>query len=156
MIEDIANGAIVDPEIRAQLLACVLVALYKPNGSIRPIAMGEVFVKIAAHYCVDVCTASTPYRSFFPTIQEGVGIPGGCEKVVHSIRAARKAHGPDAIVITVDTANAFNTRRRIDIWNALCAHAGVQPARPRCAGSFIGRILLHLRLCYQPPTTTET
>ena len=71
---------------------------------------------------MSLCFSSDVYEKLFPEIQEGVGISGGCEKVIHFVRAVRRAIGDDAIVITVDFANAYNTRRRIDVWNSIMSH----------------------------------
>jgi hypothetical protein len=122
MIEDICNGVIVDPLLRNRLLACSLTPLQKSNGGIRPVAVGEVLGKLASCYLISVCMKSESYRQLFPSIQEGVGIAGGCENVIHFIRAARKVMGDDTIVITVDFKNAYNMRRRIDMWDSILKH----------------------------------
>src|SRR6185437_11318736 len=46
-IEDIACGR-VDPESRARLLSCTLIAARKKNDGVRPIALSEVFVRLAS------------------------------------------------------------------------------------------------------------
>jgi hypothetical protein len=50
LIRDICNG-VYSGEIQQRLLACRLIPLAKPNNGIRPVAVGEVFTKCAAH-CV--------------------------------------------------------------------------------------------------------
>jgi hypothetical protein len=119
MVEDICNGVIVDQTARDRLLASSLLPFLKPNLSIRPITIGEILCKLASCYLMSVSVRSGFSRYLFPTIQEGVGVPGGCEKVIHFVRAARPAMGSDTIVITVDFQNAYNTRKRIDIWKAI-------------------------------------
>ena len=89
------------------LLASRLVALEKPNGGVRPIAMGVALVQlvsICALACVpDVVALLTP-------LQVNVGIRGGAEIPGHALR-------PDflkAVVVTVSIAlrNAFNVGDR--------------------------------------------
>jgi hypothetical protein len=122
IVEDICNGAITDSLLRNRLLACSLIPLTKPNGGIRPVAIGEILGKLASSYLLSVCMKPESYRELFPSIQEGVGIAGGCENVIHFIRAARRAIGEDTIVITVDFKNAYNMRKRIDMWNCILQH----------------------------------
>ena len=42
----------------------------------------------------------------------GVGVPGGAEAAVHSLRRYVNTMGDDDIIVKLDLANAFNTLRR--------------------------------------------
>ena len=48
---------------------------------------------------------------------------------MHFVRDARQIMGKDTIVITVDFKNAYNTRRRVDMWNTLLQYSGVNGQR---------------------------
>src|SRR6185437_1376812 len=50
LLTDICNARFESNDIRRRLLASVLIPASKPNHSIRPIAMGEVFYKATGHY----------------------------------------------------------------------------------------------------------
>ena len=116
LMEDIINGKIQEDTTRSLLLACRLIPCYKPSGGIRPIAVGETFCKLATLYTMSTCIIPESYEQIFPSIQKGVGFSGGCEQVIHFIRTARRVMGADTMVITIDFKNAFNTRRRRDMW----------------------------------------
>src|SRR5690606_29484545 len=83
----------------------------KPKGGVRPIAIGEVFYKLAALYAI---------KTAKPTIRETLGesqfalLPGGAEAAVHCLRTAMMEH-PKWAIIGCDIKNAFNTRNRRDI-----------------------------------------
>jgi len=60
LIEDIANGILSTRE-RDLILTCSLIAAQKSDsGSVRPIAMGEAFYKLAGHYVLYVVKDSLP------------------------------------------------------------------------------------------------
>ena len=50
--------------------------------------------------------------SYLSQIQLGVGVPGGAEAAVHSLRRYVNTMGDDDIIVKLDFANAFNTLRR--------------------------------------------
>jgi hypothetical protein len=121
-IRDICNGNFNDA-MRERLLACRLVALRKPDGGIRPIAIGEVFTKCAAH-CM-MALAADDMRAFFPSIQYGVNRAGGSETAAQLIRAAlheRAKKHPNTIALKTDFKNAFNSISRRLVWEKLQAH----------------------------------
>jgi len=53
LIRDICNG-VFGGHTQQRLLASVLTPISKPGGGVRPIAMGEVMVKLAAHYLMSL------------------------------------------------------------------------------------------------------
>jgi hypothetical protein len=107
--QDIANGLFTG-EVRDRLLASRLIPLRKPNGDIRPIAIGEVLYRMAALYTLSLFKSS----ACFKRIQYGVGLPGGVERALHIIDNAMDLFAKP-VVITTDWTNAFNTRSRADI-----------------------------------------
>jgi hypothetical protein len=72
------------PDIRPFLFGGRLIALQKKSGGIRPIAIGFSLRRLAAK-CANM-HAVRKLGDFFGPIQFSVGVPGGCEAVVHSCR----------------------------------------------------------------------
>lgn len=104
-ITRIINNEVTD-DLRRRLARCNLTALPKAPTKIRPIAVGEVWLKIASIYVIR--TNSAIIRDHFGSIQLGVGAPCGVERIVHHLR--KLLHdSPDGIVLTIDAKNAFNS-----------------------------------------------
>ena len=113
MLADIMAGN-VSANVRDLLTDCALIGIPKPDGSVRPIAMGEVLLKLAGTLAV---TRTLPVlrSTLQPLGQYGLE-EGGCERIVHAVRALASAE-QNAVVVTIDCANAFNTVAR----NAMAA-----------------------------------
>jgi len=94
--------------LRERLTSSRLILLSKKgapaNANPRPVAIGELFLRLASHACMP----DNPQALLEPT-QVGVGTPGGVEKVIHW---ARDAHENGQILLTLDMRNAFNTVKR--------------------------------------------
>ena len=129
LVKDIANG-VFGGATKQRLLASVLVPIAKSSkaGDIRPIAMGEVFVKLASHYLMSLIEDQLP--SLFPRIQFGVKRPGGSESAAQLTRAvfhqSLQSH-PDTIVLKTDFQNAFNSCSRAGVWRALMDNPSTEP-----------------------------
>ena len=111
IISDITTGRI-PPSVRPHITATRLVALAKPNGAPRPIAMGELFYRVAAVRAVR--SVSDVARTLLAPHQYGVGVPGGCEHIVHCMQHSL-SHVTDnrpLAAVKVDISNAFNTCQR--------------------------------------------
>ena len=74
----------IDARIAPWLVGAPLIALQKKDGGHRPIAVGEVFRRLASRLC---CTAVHSFLpdTFLPYNQVGVGIRGGLEAAIHSV-----------------------------------------------------------------------
>lgn len=101
---DIVNNNL-DPSVAERLINCKLIGIVKPDGTYRPIAMGEVFLKVAAHLQMTKCNASI--KEHFKDLQFGVACKGGAEVILHRVR--RRKH---KYILTLDMCNAFNTVHR--------------------------------------------
>ena len=103
----------VDVCVAPWLAGAPLIALPKKNGSFRPIAVGEVIRRLASRLC---CLAVRPQLPdiFLPYNQVGVGIRGGLEVAVHSLRQGLSDWGSEADLccIKIDMQNAFNECNR--------------------------------------------
>ena len=137
LIRDICNG-VFGGATQQRLLASVLVPIDKtkfaaaPRGKrqprrspprIRPVAMGETFVKLAAHYSMSLIEEQLP--KLFPRIQFGVKRAGGSEAAAQLTRAlftqSSRLHRT-TIALKTDFINAFNAASRAQIWKVLLRH----------------------------------
>ena len=100
------------PSIAPLLAGAGLVALPKPSGGIRPIAVGELLRRLTGK-CLMQAVRPEARDHFWPA-QAGVAVPGGAEAAVHGLRAwvSRHAASHDSVVVKVDFQNAFNTVSR--------------------------------------------
>ena len=101
MLTDIATGAL-PKDVRRLLAASTLIALPKPNGKVRPIAMGEVFLRAATRLTLlqyRVCWG--PHQFAF--------VPAGTERIGHLVR---ERLGKGEVGMSLDMSNAFNTLAR--------------------------------------------
>jgi hypothetical protein len=100
-----------------ELLDCDGLPLTKPAGGVRPIAIGEACLHLAALCVVHECSELGP--SLAPL---QLGIPGGTESVGHTLRSALDAQ-PDHLLLSLDCKNAFNSMSRQAIFHAAQEHA---------------------------------
>jgi hypothetical protein len=125
IVLDMINGRI-DEGPRLLLLSSRLIGILKPNLiDLRPIAVGEAFYRLTALTALDQFSTDD---IFALSEQYGVGRPGGSERALHAIRSALDLRGPDSVVLTLDIKNAFNSRRRSEIAQALFAEREASPA----------------------------
>ena len=99
----------------ASLLDSSLIGLQKPHGGVRPIAVGEVWYRLATLCALTACENAG--KALAP-LQMAVGVSGGLDAVVHALRAAL-AKDPEAALLTVDQANAFNSVSRAAVFEAV-------------------------------------
>ena len=97
-------------------------ALRKPNGSLRPIAIGETIRRLTSKVAVDLITERA--REIFEPLQLGVKTPNGCEAIIHVARQWFSRHhtNPDKVAVSVDVSNAFNTVHRAAVLRAVRVH----------------------------------
>ena len=81
----------------------------KHSQSVRPIAMGEAFYKLAGHYALYLVNAKFP--DHLESIQL-VHSPGGPEKVVHLTQSRMEMRDTGYILLKLDIENAFNKIQR--------------------------------------------
>ncbi|GJP58837.1 hypothetical protein CLOP_g4310, partial [Closterium sp. NIES-67] len=101
------------------LASSTLVALAKPNGDVRPIAIGEVLVRVLSR-AVCLQLRDQMARVFLASQQFGVGVTCGTEVTVRGVVRALADH-PGWVVLQLDVANAFNSFFRDVLFQALHA-----------------------------------
>ncbi len=125
----------VAPCSRKRVVASRLVGITKPDGGIRPLAVGTIWLKIAARYLLSV--HGDAVLKYFAGLQFGCGEENGAEIVIHR---TRRAHEDGETVCTIDARNAFNSPCRVALWKA----ASSLP----CLAPFLGIFALE----YQAPS----
>ena len=96
---------------------CLGIPLEKPNGKLRPICVGEVWLRIAAIYLLAL--HGKLGQDLAPK-QLGVEVSGGAEAIGHALNAALEAE-PDTAVVSLDWRNAFNCLLRREMVSAVRA-----------------------------------
>ena len=86
-----------------------LTALAKKTGGFRPIAVGETLRRLVSKVCCLSVRSLLPDQ-LLPFGQVGVGISGGLEAAVHSMRSILSLYGSDSSLccLKLDMTNAFN------------------------------------------------
>ena len=84
LIQDITNGTL-PQSIKPFLLPSNLIGLDKNSGaSVRPIAIGKIFYRIAAYW--GQLYVQKAAKELLQPIQLGVAVSGGCEAMVHNLQ----------------------------------------------------------------------
>lgn len=123
LLADIVNGD-VGAELTQLLLSSRLIALSKraapgaPPG-IRPIAVGEILVRLAGRVAFSLIRSQAD--DFFGHVQLGCGAPGGAQLAALVLQLA--AHARNSAVVALDIINAYNTMSRRTILERLFSHA---------------------------------
>ncbi|XP_029656802.1 uncharacterized protein LOC115230817 [Octopus sinensis] len=109
-------AADIPPFARNLLFSANLLPFSKKDGGVRPIAVGNVFRRLASKIA---CWSVSPdlSKNFVPT-QVGVGVPSGCEAAVHAARRYLSTATPNRVLVKLDISNAFNSVRRDSLLDA--------------------------------------
>ena len=120
LVERLINGDL-DPRLRPYFLGARLIGIPKPDSGIRPVAIGEVFYKLAAMYA-----CSDELKKSLSTMLSAVGqhgeSPGGCEKVAVTIQALTTSSKTPMAVLSFDARNCFNEMDRKNIMQEVFKH----------------------------------
>jgi hypothetical protein len=113
----IINGSIPDGTLKDTLRAARLIPLSKPTNGVRPIAIGEIFTRLAAN----ISLQKVPLKTMFPTIQFGLGKSSGVESAVLTAQALLDKHteDPSICLISTDIKNAYNSLSRSQMFAAV-------------------------------------
>jgi hypothetical protein len=118
LVQRLGDGSL--PPAAAELLAdSRLIPLEKPDGGIRPIAIGDVLRRLSARILLRHCRDAIDEH--FAPHQVGVGLRCGAEAVVRSAVAFSEANRGHAR-IQLDFKNAFNRMCRRRMFDSLKAH----------------------------------
>jgi hypothetical protein len=108
---------------QAMLCASRLTPLRKPDGGLRPIAVGDMIYRLATKAII----RHSNRRAFLLPYQFGVGSKGGVEPVVRAVERALDGtlDRPYTHLTSLDFSNAFNTVDRRDIAEGLRQYAPI-------------------------------
>ena len=105
LLSDIVNGRLPE-QARQYLLSSRVVGLTKPDSGVRPIAIGEMFYRLAAVLAVRRVTAAA--ATLLAPHQYGIGVPGGGERILHSMQHTLTNKQARLAAVKIDISNAFN------------------------------------------------
>ena len=97
LVEDIVNGDL-DDGARKLLLSSSLIASEKDSGGVRPIAIGDVFYRLACHYVLHLVQPSV--AALLEPIQLAQS-RGGCERAVHILQASLESSCADSVFLSM-------------------------------------------------------
>ena len=105
------NSPLISSQLRDLLTASNLIPGTKPNGKIRPIAVGDCLIRACENYMLHMHETRI-HESLFP-VQLGVGTSCGVESVIHAAQNYIDSNGDsDIILIKLDLQNAYNNLSR--------------------------------------------
>jgi hypothetical protein len=102
-------------EVAPYIAGAPLMALNKPDGGLRPIAIGETIRRLVSKCCCD--STADEAKLVFGALQVGVSTQGGGEAAIHAVRRLVEEIGsnPEKIMLKVDFSNAFNMVDRTEM-----------------------------------------
>jgi hypothetical protein len=110
LVQLICNDML-DPQSRFLLTSSLLHGIPKDADDLRPLAIGEEFLRTAAKYCFNL--DSHNFSSIFEPLQLAIGSAGGSERALQTIQAAIEHGSPlGHIAIHIDGINAYNEADR--------------------------------------------
>ena len=110
---------------RSALLQSLLLGIPKDDDSVRPIAIGEVFYKIACLHQLHMIRSVL--GRYFEPLQYAICTNGGTERAFREILAALEASGEHVVALLVDLSNAFNTEDCASMLNELYQRPQLRP-----------------------------
>ena len=99
----------VPEEVAPYLCGARLHAVLKKDGGLRPIAVGNLLRRLTSKL-IAIGLADRAAELLAPH-QLGVGVRGGCEAILHTVRQALEKN-PEKWVLQGDFLNAFNLANR--------------------------------------------
>ena len=117
----------VPARVASMLADSRLIALLKPNGKARPIAIGDTVRRLAGRVLL-ACVASRVMGVLAPH-QLGVGTRGATEAILHVVNAFLRQH-PNFMLLIFDYRNAFNCASRAAALDAVMADEDLCAAVP--------------------------
>ena len=99
-------------EAQQWICGASLMALPKPTGDHRPVAVGETLRRLTSK--VAAKAIAPQLRTHLEPVQLGVGSKNGCEAIVHTARQwlNRNSQASEKVLVTLDLSNAFNSINR--------------------------------------------
>ena len=121
MMCDLINGML-SKDVMRRLRRARLVALPKTAQAVRPVAMGEIFLKLAG--LILLLRNEHKFEKLFLPMQHGVMSRAGCETIVHELN---RRYMEGCAILSLDMKNAFNSPSRDEIAKAIFAFSALRP-----------------------------
>ncbi|KAL0204977.1 hypothetical protein P9112_000284 [Eukaryota sp. TZLM1-RC] len=99
-----------------ELSASRLVALTKPNGKVRPIAIGEAIYRLMSSVIFN--RVSTKAKEYFSPFQYGIKTIDGASVAALTSDLFFNCH-ENSCIFNLDFKNAFNSVKRDSIWKEI-------------------------------------
>jgi hypothetical protein len=128
----ILGGRVADPVTRAHLLRAELVAVPKRDGGVRPVGLGDGWLRLASMLLTEHLKHEVGLdRVFHRGMQYAFGEASGCEAAIATVQdhLERCMEDPEVIALSLDMTAAFNETGRAFIAAALAANADLGIAR---------------------------
>ena len=125
-VQRLLDGA-VPPRVASMLADSRLIALVKPNGKARPIAIGDTVRRLAGR--VLLASVANRVTGVLAPHQLGVGARGATEAILHVVNAFLRQH-PNFMLLIFDYRNAFNCASRAAALEAVMADDDLCAAVP--------------------------
>ena len=110
-VAECAHG-LLPQDLAPYLGAATLIPLRKPDGGVRPIAIGETLRRLVGKALLNTGPLLGQLRNLAP-LQCGVGISGACESIGQGLQdvvsTLPQGEGADWVVLQVDVTNALDT-----------------------------------------------
>ena len=99
-----------------------IMALRTPNGTLRPVAVGDTLRRIRSNFAVEFISERA--RTMLEPLQLGVKTSNGCEAIIHTTRQWFHRHrsDPTKMAISVDISNTFNIVHRSAVLQSVRTH----------------------------------
>jgi hypothetical protein len=99
------------------LASAPLTPLCKPDGGLRPIAVGEAHRRVASKLCIKSVGAAMAVHLL--PLQVGVGVQNGAEAILHSVQYLLSHWEDNMYLMKLDLKNAFNVVDRSTMFEAV-------------------------------------
>ena len=113
-------GGSVPSDVVPHLCGASLLPCKKRGGGLRLIAVGEVLRRLTSK-CISSAVQNEASRILSP-LQLGVGVPGGCEAIVHAVSSLQEDPSidqTDKLCLLLDFSNAFNSISRENMFEEI-------------------------------------
>ena len=120
----VAAHGLLPPEVAPLFGSANLIPLKKPDGGVRPIAIGETLRRLIGKALMHVPKLVGELRSLAP-LQCGVGVVNACESIGQGLQALIPSLPEDGdwVVLQVDISNAFNSIDRTEVLKGTATRA---------------------------------
>ena len=105
LLTELISNDDLDPHSRLLLTSSVLFGIPKKNSDVRPLAIGDEFLKLAERVCLGLVRPNL--GGMFEPVQLGIS-PSGPERAIQILQAALEAN-PEHVATHVDLVNMFNS-----------------------------------------------